>query len=848
MGWCMIFKKPLILILLSSVLALNLYAEEGEPNLKLIEEQDEPESQSEDTDIIHNESPFAHMIIKQIIIEGNKYVKKQAILHRLPYKVGQEFDDQKRGIAIRNIYDLDSFHQVRLDGEKIDDNNMKLYVVVEEKKLLEKLEFKGNKSIKTKKIKEKLRLDKLTTIDDETMRRIVVATQKMYREENKHNVSITYELVPNKDNPDKASAIFTVHEGPASSIKFVHFTGNKNMPDRKLRTIIYSRENWLLSFMDSAGAYNEEMLEMDKHRLEYFYRDNGYLMAKTTKVDVVFSDNKKDISITFHIKEGPQFFIRELHVMGDEIHSEDELMPLVQLTSGSPFSQTKLVQTMNKIKDLYGEKGYIYCDVYPQVKPDEKTNEVDINFHIERGKKMYANRITISGNRVTRDKVIRRQLEIIEGDMITTKKLTASQSSVEYLSFFEKDGVTWKLHRLSDELADLEMNVKEAKTGNLNFMLSYGTDQYNPTPSLRAMVSVDKANLLGYGWDVGGLVQADRHRFRRLEAHFFDPHIFDSNVSTGISLYKRWDEFEQWHTLNKTPIQKVLGGDLRLGFWLPGIDRRLQLVLDLGIEDITTNHPELLKPDPRYEITNPAYYKILWNNYLAYQPIVNRTFQEGTMNWIGLELIKDTRDHQVYPKSGYKISIGARTALPGINNDFTFLKTEAEGSFYTALIDKLLLGEPLVLGMHLKLGNIRAFSQSRPVPYKELYHIGGQSTVRGFTWGGIGPAWVTGDPLGAQHALVFNTELIFPLIPDYSMKAHVFYDAGAGWDTPKGDIPNEYQSKIRRDNFDLRHSVGFGLNLLKPVPAKIDWGFKLDRKKAEHESPSEFHLSMNYAW
>ena len=133
----MIFKKPLILILLSSVLALNLYAEEGEPNLKLIEEQDEPESQSEDTDIIHNESPFAHMIIKQIIIEGNKYVKKQAILHRLPYKVGQEFDDQKRGIAIRNIYDLDSFHQVRLDGEKIDDNNMKLYVVVEEKKLLE---------------------------------------------------------------------------------------------------------------------------------------------------------------------------------------------------------------------------------------------------------------------------------------------------------------------------------------------------------------------------------------------------------------------------------------------------------------------------------------------------------------------------------------------------------------------------------------------------------------------------------------------------------------------------------------------------------------------------------------
>ena len=124
--------------------------------------------------------------------------------------------------------------------------------------------------------------------------------------------------------------------------------------------------------------------------------------------------------------------------------------------------------------------------------------------------------------------------------------------------------------------------------------------------------------------------------------------------------------------------------------------------------------------------------------------------------------------------------------------------------------------------------------------------MGGQTTVRGFLWGSIGPAWITGDPLGARHAVQLNTELIFPLIPDYSMKAHVFYDAGAGWDTPKKDIPDTVF--LRRDKFDLRHSVGFGLNLLKPMPAKIDWGFKLDRKKKYGESAHEFHLSMNYAW
>jgi outer membrane protein insertion porin family len=770
---------------------------------------------------------FVGLIVKNITIEGNKYVTKEAILSRLPFKIDTAFDADQTGLALRHLYSLGNFHQVRIDGEKIDDKNMNLYVVVEEKKLLEKCEFRGNKLLRSRKFKEKLNLDKQATIDEELLQNVTEQIRKMYQEENRHLVKITHVLEPNKDNPDKVTAIFTIDEGPKSMVKFVKFSGNEHFLDRKLRGVIFSRENWLLSFMDNGGTYNEEALEIDKHRIEYFYRDNGYLMVKVHKAQVDYSPDKKNITVTFSIKEGPQFFVRELHVEGDDIYGEDELFPLVRLEEGKPYAQQLLMQSMNNIKDLYGENGYIYCDVFPQVKPDEKSNEVDITFHVERGKKLFANRVVITGNKVTHDKVIRRQLEIDEGDLITTKKLNQSRASVEYLSFFERDSVKWKLHRISDELVDLEMNVQEAKTGNLNFMLSYGTDQYNPTPSMRAMVSVDKLNLFGRGYDVGGLIQADRHRVRRLEAHFFDPHIFDSDISTGIYAYKRWDEYEQWsNSMSPTPIQKVLGGDIRLGFWLPQVDKRLQLVLDVGIEDLKTNHPKLRRPNPLFE------------------PIIQRTFQEGTLQWIGLDLVKDTRDHQVYPREGYKMTTSLKTALPGLNNKFGFIKGEIEASFYTALIDKFLLGEPLVLALHAKMGTIHEFRGNKPVPYKELYHIGGQNTVRGFTWSGIGPAWINGDPLGARNALIYNAELVFPLIPDYSMKGHLFYDAGAGWDTPKQGISNP--AFIMRDKFDLRHAIGFGLNLMKPVPAKIDWGFKLDRKK--NESAQEFHLSMNYAW
>ncbi len=759
--------------------------------------------------------------IVRIAVEGNKYITADAILKRLPFTQGELFDEKKSPLAIKNIYDLGQFRQIRIEKEDEGDG-IALFVVVEEKKLVEKITITGNKALKTKEIREKLHLDKVTSADDETLRRIARSIEKMYQEENKHLVTVTPKLEDSTENPDKTIATLTINEGPKSLIKFVRFLGNKNLSDRKLRASVFTRENWLLSFMDSAGSYNPEMLDMDKHRIEYQYRDFGYLQAKVFKVDTEFTNKKRDIAVTFHIKEGPQFIIRHITLEGDDIHTTEELTKLCLLEAGKAFSQEKLVHTMNRIKDLYGTSGYIYTDVYPQIIPDESTNTVDISLNVDRGSKLYANRIIITGNNVTKDKVVRRQLDIVEGELITTKKMSNSQSAVEYLSFFERDGVQWRIHRTTDNLADLELNLKEAKTGSLNVTMNYGTDQYNSKPSLRGGIVLEKGNLFGRGWDVGAMIQSDRHHVRKMEAHFFDPHLFDSDVSGGLFVYRRLDDYEQWQNVTPSPRQKVLGGNVRFGFLLPEIAKRLQLVAELGIENIHNNKPQ--SNDPFFE------------------PIVRRTFQEGTLKWLGLDLVKDIRNHQVYPSEGYKVSLNTRIAPPGINGQFSFFKYELEGSHYSALIGD----DSLVLALHARVGRISALDTALPVPYKELFHMGGQSTVRGFVWGSIGPAYQTGDPLGARNALQINTELIFPLIPDYSMKAHAFYDAGAGWNTPKTGIADP--RSIKRDKFNLRHSIGLGLNLLKPVPAKIDWGFKLDRKKSEHESPSEFHLSMNYAW
>jgi outer membrane protein insertion porin family len=764
-------------------------------------------------------------VIKSIIIHGNKKTSTSIIKKSIPYIVGFTFDSNKSGDVIRNLYDLGYFSQINIEVEILNDKELVVIIDVEEKKTVNLISIEGNKALSKSKLDEKFHINKISNIDEETLRKLSIGIKKLYREEGYHFTNIATSMIPDTTDKNKVSAVISIEEGQKSAIKRVFFKGNNNIPERKLKKGIFTRENWLLSFTDGAGAYNEEAIEMDKHRIEYFYRDNGYLTIKILDADVKFSDDKKDVYVTFHLNEGQKFIIRKIEVQGDEYFSDEDMFKVISLEEDQIYSQTKLVQSISKLKDLWGEKGYIYADVYPNVKPSEKGSEVDISFIVEKGKRFYTNRIGITGNNVTRDTVIRRQLSLVEGELITTKKLQQSKSAVEYLGFFERDGIDWKIHRLSDNLADVEVHVHEAKTGSLSINLSYG-DERSSKNSLKGQIVLDKKNIFGLGWDAGLLFEANRHEKRSLEAHFSDPNIFDSNVSAAFNVYRRYDEYDQWKTTIEIPKQVVIGCQARFGFNLPSVDKFLTFFLGIGIESIENNKP-IIESEEEREL---------------FDALVKDRFEEGTMKWLNLDIVKDTRNHQVYPNKGYKFMLSNKIVPLIINKEYSFLKTEIHASSYTSIIGV----DSLVFATQVKLSHITPTSEKK-IPYKELFHMGGQSTVRGFTWGGIGPARAsTGEPLGAKDAILFNTELIFPLLDDYSMKGHFFYDTGAGWNTPnKERIPTK---EIMRNNFEFRHSVGFGLNLLKPVPAKIDWGFKLDRKKDKGESSSEFHLSMNYAW
>lgn len=775
----------------------------------------------------HTAHARAFQRIDKIIIEGAKSVDQEAIKNRLPYAAEGEFDPELTKQAIQQVYALGVFSQVTLAQESAGDNKINLIVNVEELRIIDSFEFRGARHFDRSTLIEKLHLGKTDHLDEERVARIVHELKKIYIDANYLNVHIAASVEASEDNPNKLKAIFTITEGPQVKIRKVNFDGAHKVPARKLGAFIFTRPQWLLSVTDDSGKIDEIMLEQDKHRLEFFYQDQGYLMAKVTGVDIE-EVNERQRDVTFYVKEGDIFKVRYVSVEGDEEFGEDELRSKVVIQEGDLYSRSGIIESINRLKNTLGEKGYIYADVYPQIKPIEDTHQVDITFATEKSNKMFVNNVNIIGNKVTRDKVIRRQITIQEGDLITSKKLNESKTNVEYLSYFERGSVNWKVKKITEELADLELSLQEARTGHLNFNASYGTDKSSAERNMKFGFDIGKANIAGLGFDANGSLYATPKNFQRGDFRIFDPYFLDSNVSVGISAYAKRDDYEQWSYLQTAPVERLWGISGQAGVNLSFIDPKVQFITEIGFERIEYNNDQLI---------------VEGVNAPLLQPIVDRRFITGDINWLSMTLAKDTRNHRVYPNRGYKLEFNSKFVFPFTNNTFSFYKFELEGSWYTPLIGD----DSLVLMVHGKASIVDKFKSTKSIPYKELFHMGGQGTVRGFIWGGVGPAWSpTNAPLGAKKALQFNTELIFPLVPDYSMKGHFFYDAGAGWDTPEDGIAQP--KLIKRNDFTIRHAVGFGLNLVQPVPAKIDWGYKLDRNRKDGETASEFHLSMNYAW
>ncbi|MGE0009920.1 MAG: outer membrane protein assembly factor BamA [Candidatus Babeliales bacterium] len=788
--------------------------------------------------------------IKKISIKGNRTVPTEAIANRVPYQVGELFEAGRTRELIQSVYSLGNlpfgigyFRNIKIAAEHVGTDGINLIIIVDEKDTVNDVIFRGNKHLSQADIEKKIPLDDLAVVDQEDLGKYISVIKQLYSEKNYHSVGVEAHL---ERINGAVNIIFTINEEKKSFIKRVYFKGNNAFSSKKLRSLIFTREDWVLGFLNRAGSYQPEAIEADKYVIENFYQSNGFLHASVYDAKIDINPDCPDIYITFYVDEGEQYCINTVRAPGNEILDEETILQKISIKPGQLFSKDKIRENMENLRLLWGEYGYIYADIAPSIQPDEDSKTVDITFYSELGSEVHLNRITIIGNAKTRDRIIRRNLLLKEGELLTTNNLDASKLRVENLGYFDqRDGVNWKINRIGKNLADLDLILKEVKTGQVNFKIGFGgspTDITNPNSAFSIGGNISDTNLLGLGiqGDFGVELSKDRYSFN---LNVTEPWLFDKPIYGSFDAFYKFSNYEDLDQTRSEIKERFAGGSLNTGFYSKKLNNTL-FAFELGVNDIHyTNRPAPKEGLGEVLVTE-------------YQQILDRRFLPGFFPWFGAHASIDLRNHPMHPSRGYqwnayfKIGIPANTRTFLTENDTStgviiprpfdpqrlgYWKIDADASWYTPLIGE----HDLVFCLHAHAGIVSTFKDTQ-IPFRELYHIGGPASVRGFLFGQIGPTWLNTESIGGTKALWLNAELIFPVSGDLSMKGAFFYDGGAGWDTPDARFISK--NNLRNNNFGYRHAIGFGLRLLRPTPVKLDWGFKLDRKK--NEPASEAHLTM----
>lgn len=783
-------------------------------------------------DIFENSDTQKHLIkpiIDTIEISGNHLVSKSAILAKIPFAKGDRFDKQKTGAIIKDIYQLGYFTNIKIFTKDLGEESVAVHIEVIEKPRIKNMTFEGNEHYESSKLYKALEGSRIRALDEAELVNIGEQIKKAYQEKQYHHVEVTGLFKPDTDGTQIAH--FVVTEGKKSAVKKISFKGNNHLTDGQLRGKIFTHENWLFGFLDRSGLYHPDAILQDRYTIENFYQSNGYLTARVTDTKV---DEHEDgnIDVTFTIEEGDLYTLSKVSAEGNELLDENALLARIPLYPGQLYSKDLIRSTMEILRTTWGEFGYIYADVQPSVRPDEKTKTVEVSFTTDLGNRISVDTIDVVGNYRTLDKVIRREILFNEGDMLTKHFMDESKRRVQLLGYFDtKDGVNWRIIKKNDHEANLELLVKEQSTGKFEAQVGWGmqADMSTPSGSFQASASAREINFMGTGvkWNLAAMYSRQN---QTVDASIGNDWLFDRPISGSMDIFLRDVLYEDYHQTIEYPHERTKGANLNLGFRIPRFNF-LAANLSLGHETISYRHPNIARTVYR---DNPDMQKAL-------QEQTNCIFQPGRLLWTGFTFSQDFRNNPFFPSSGFNWLWDLRVGLPGFSvSDFGFAKTTLNINWYTPVIEE----KDIIFHIRGFVGLIHSL-RNRNIPYRELFHIGGPMSVRGFLFGQIGPQ-LLGSSLGATRAFFVNAEMQIPITPDSNMRGYLFYDGGAGWQTYcTGSIP---QNLLSNNSFEYRHAVGFGISLDHPTSIRVDWGFKLDRKRRRGETASEVHISASRAF
>jgi outer membrane protein insertion porin family len=701
--------------------------------------------------------------LMQVRVEGSQRIKADTVRSYMGLRRGDRITPGALDKSLKALFATGLFADVTVRQAGPD-----VIVRIVENPIINQLAFEGNQRVEDETLRDEVKLRPRVVFTRSRVQSDLQRILDIYRRSGRFATTVVPKVIQLPQN--RVDLIFEIDEGKVTEIRKIAFIGNKEFDDGDLREVIQTKESAWYRFMSSDDTYDPDRLTFDRELLRRHYLGNGYADFRVVSAVAELTPDNRAFFVTFTVDEGERYKFSKVAVQTSLKNVDVKKLEAQQdIRPDDWYDADEVEATIGRLTDAVGELGYAFVDIRPRVKRDRNERKIDVTFIIQ---EVFVQLIKISGNVRTLDKVIRREVLLVEGDAFNTSKLRRSRRRIQNLGFFERVDIENKEGTTRDK-TQIEVNVKERSTGEISFGVGFSS-----TSGVLGDVSIRERNLLGRGQNLKLGVKVGELQ-QEIDLSFTDPYFLGRNMSAGFDIFRTVSNQQSESSFDR----EALGFALRTGYRITDF--------------LSQSWKYTLRDDKVTEVDNDASLEI--------------KEQEGSFltSSIGQKILYDRRDNRFSPTDGYFLEM--ENTLAGFGGDSQYLRNEwGAGTFYS-LADRWILSIGGGLGYILGIGE--------DIRITDRFFLGGDA-LRGFEKSGVGPRDLsTDDAIGGNWFYRGSVAVTFPLgLPsEFGLRARVFTDAGS-----LGETDTTLASVT--DTNSLRMSVGTGLLWSSPFgPVTIDF-------------------------
>jgi len=741
--------------------------------------------------------------IEEIRVEGTQRVEPETVRSYMQIGPGDKFDSERLDQSLKSLYSTGLFSDVTLRRE-----GDALIVHVVENPVINRVAFEGNNKLSDDTLKNEVQLKPRSVYTRQKVQAGVGRILDLYRRNGRFAATVDPKII--KLDQNRVDLVFEINEGSFTGVRSINFVGNHVFDADKLRSVVSTKESRWWRILSTSDTYDPDRISYDRDLLRKFYLSQGYADFRVVSAIAELTPERDAFLVTFTVEEGKRYKFGKVDLV-NELKTIDPatLRALITTKEGDWYNADAVDNTIHAITNALGNRGYAFVQVQPRVHRNAETHTIDVTYDVKEGPRVYVERIDITGNLRTLDRVIRREMRLVEGDAFSTEKLDRSEQRLKNLNYFKKVSVTNTQGSAPDKTI-VHVNVEEQSTGDFTFGVGFSTTD---GPLIDA--GVHERNLLGKGLDLRVDTLAS-FRAQQGNISFTNPYFLDRNVAAGFDIFAIQRDNQDFAGFN----QFTVGGDLRAGYQIVGPLRQ------------TVKYT--LREDRIYNVCTQSGFDSGLCTPLASIYVADQAGARLT-SAIGQTLLYDERDNPNNPTDGWFVSEG--NDLAGAGGDVRYLRSSVSGGIYHPWAPQW------VVSLTGEGGYIFGIGQG--VAIEDRFYVGGDN-LRGFATGGIGPRdLVTQDALGGNMYYVGSLTQGFPLgLPsELGLTGRLWTDFGSLIHT---DDIQTTANPIQQSN-TIRVSAGFGFTWQSPFgPIRIDIGHPILRKNFDKISLFRFGFGSSF--